>query len=125
MNEAGKKDQKSAKLSLISNDEAHIHDTTALSDRDVLAAKVALLLDCHSFAVGDLVKWKDGLQNRLNPDSGQPAIVTRVLAEPVYDSESDSGSPLFREPLTIVVAFMAEDRLRELHLDARRFEPYC
>ena len=125
MSEGSTKDQRSAKLSLISNDEAQIQDTTAVSDRDILAAKVSLLLDCHFFAVGDFVRWKEGLKNRTRPEYGQPAMVTRVLEEPVHDpSEEDAGSIMFREPLTIVVAFLAEGDLRELYVDGRRFEPY-
>lgn len=83
----------------------------------------------HRFAPGDLVMWKPGLINRRVPRIGQPAIVLEVLAEPVFDSERDSGSHYFREPLDLVLGlFLNEGSHRgeflNWYFDSRRFQPW-
>lgn len=83
----------------------------------------------HTFNPGDLVTWKPGLKNRRVPRSNQPAVVLDVLTEPVFDSERDSGSPYFREPLDIVLGvFIDEGPHRgdflNWHFDSRRFQPW-
>lgn len=76
----------------------------------------------EQFRVGDLVMWKDGLDNRTVPRPNHPAIVTRVYPAPIFCGESRSaGHPLFREPLDIVVAHLDEDGdFMEFHLDSHR-----
>lgn len=79
----------------------------------------------NAFTKGQFVKWKPGLKNKRFPDYGEPAIVTDVLPNPVFDpSENSAGSPYFQEPLTIVIGTFRDDDLFEYHVDGRRFEPF-
>ena len=83
-------------------------------------------LKCFTkFKEGDVIKWKHGLKNRLYPEYGQPAVVTKISAEALFDpSENSASSPFFREPLTIIIAIIEDGDLLEYHVDERRFEPY-
>lgn len=76
------------------------------------------------FKAGDIVMWKEHLSYMKRPLIGEPAIVTKVLDEPVYEGEErSSGSDLFRMALTIVIAFPEYDgTLMEYHVDGRRFQ---
>lgn len=79
------------------------------------------------FKVGDLVVWKHGLKNRKFPDYNKPLIVIEILEDSVFDSkEGNAGSPLFREPLNIILGTVDEDDgdLLTYHFDKRRFEIY-
>ena len=83
----------------------------------------------HRFAPGDLVTWKPGLKNRLWPSYGRPAVVLEVLASPIVDSERDSGSPYFNEPLDLVLGVFLEGgpargELAAWHFDSRRLQPW-
>jgi hypothetical protein len=79
----------------------------------------------HEFKPGDLVEWKKGLKNRKLPPQGFPAIVIQVLKEPIYDTEKDSGSAYFREPLDIVLGIIEREGVfNQYYYDSRRFEPY-
>jgi hypothetical protein len=99
---------------------------------DVGAALVARCRDFnarHRFAVGDLVTWKPGLQNRRLPRPGQPAVVVSVLDPPVVDGEQESGSTYFNEPLDLVLGLFvdsgpARGALLTWHFDSRRFCPW-
>lgn len=75
-------------------------------------------------SVGMIVKWKAGMRNRRFPASDGVAIVTRVYDKPIYDAKNDdSGSPSFREPLTLVLGIIDEDGdFVEFHYDGNRFE---
>ncbi len=78
----------------------------------------------HDFKPGQLVRWKPGLRNRRSPDYGEAGIVISLLTEPVYDSNPDSGSPYFREPLDILIAILDDDgEFLVFYYDKRRFEP--
>ncbi len=81
----------------------------------------------HLFRPGQIVRWKPGLRNRRAPDYNEPAIVRAVLTEPVADEGQfgrDSGSPGFREPLTLVLGFLVDDGdFLEFYYDGRQFEP--
>jgi hypothetical protein len=82
-------------------------------------------LQNHDFKKGELVKWKRGLKNRKFPEENQPAIVTELLDEPIINSESNSGTPYFREPLNIALGIIDRDGdFLIFHYDKRRFEPY-
>jgi hypothetical protein len=77
------------------------------------------------FTKGQIVKWKPGLKNRRFPDYGEPAIVTAVLPDPIFDpSEDASASPYFQEPLTVVIGTCRDDDFIEFRLDGRRLEPF-
>lgn len=76
---------------------------------------------------GDTVVWKEGLRNRLWPSYGKPAIVIEVLDPPVFDAEKNSGSPYFREPLSITLGTFIEEGPHRgdfmvWHVDGRRFQ---
>lgn len=81
----------------------------------------------HRFKPGDLVRWKPGFQNRLYPRPDKIAIVLEVLPEPIFDSEKDSSSAYFREPLDIVLGLFLDSGAHRgdflnWHFDSRRFE---
>lgn len=79
----------------------------------------------HSFQVGQLVRWKPGLKNKIRPLYDQPGVVIEILDKPIRDSASDkTGSTYFREPLDIVIALIDEDgEFVGYHFDSGRFEP--
>lgn len=95
----------------------------------ILRERLALMNRPHRFAPGDLVTWKPGLQNRRIPRHGQPAIVVEVLADPLLDTERESGSTYYREPQDIILGVLW-DRDPErgafvtFHFDSRRFQPW-
>ena len=79
----------------------------------------------HEFKLGQLVRWKEGLQNRKRPAYGEPVIVWEILAKPLYDDKEGAGSTYYREPLDIVLGLMTEDdEFIVFHFDKRRFEPF-
>jgi len=79
----------------------------------------------HTFAVGQFVRWKQGLKNRTFPDYGEPAIVRAILPCPIFDpEETAASSPYFQEPLSVVVGVFRESDFLEYRLDGRRLEPY-
>ena len=95
----------------------------------VLRERHALLNQTHRFKPGDLVTWKPGLQNRRVPLYGQAAVVIGMLDEPVLDSEQESGSTYFREPLDIVLGVIWDrgpnrGEFVTFHFDSRRFQPW-
>ncbi len=79
----------------------------------------------YRFKQGDLVRWKNGLKNRKLPKENQPAIVVEALKEPLENTETESGSTYFKEPLDLVLGFIAPDGVFiTFYYDKRRFEPY-
>ncbi|MBD1907142.1 hypothetical protein NDI37_24525 [Funiculus sociatus GB2-A5] len=77
------------------------------------------------FQVGQLVKWKENLNNRKLPSKNQPAIVVAVLDEPIISSEEESGSPYFLETLDIVLGVLVDNNtFLTFYYDSRRFEAY-
>jgi hypothetical protein len=103
-----------------------------LSDLDgdlgsVLRERHALLNRPQGFKPGDLVCWKPGLKNRRIPAYGTPTVVLEVLKEPIADSEQESGSTYFREPLSLVLGMIwdrepGRGNFVGFHFDGRRFE---
>lgn len=91
-----------------------------------LKACAARMRRAHSLSTGQLVQWKKGLKNRRGPAYGEPAIVMQVLTTPILDpTASDSGSPYFREPLTVVLGQVSESGdFLCFHYDGRRMELY-
>jgi hypothetical protein len=96
-----------------------------------LKKELARLVTKRTFKVGDIVRYKPGMENAMKPEAGSPAIVVDVLDCPVYDSTQTCGSPHFREPLDIILGMMAEDEdatggwvFLTYYYDSRRFEPY-
>lgn len=83
----------------------------------------------HAFKPGDLVTWKPGLRNRRYPYLGKPAVVLEVLATPILDSDTETGSTYYHEPLDLVLGlFLDEGEHRGdflgWHFDGRRFQPW-
>jgi len=78
----------------------------------------------QSLKVGDLVKWKKGMRNRRFPTNDGVAIVTKVYPAPIYDEKAkDTGSPQFRDPMSVVLGVIDEDGdFVEFHYDGSRFE---
>lgn len=92
---------------------------------EVLRERYDALADKNDFNEGEFVCWKPGLMNRRRPAEGEPAIVVKVLEEPVYDEEKDAGSPTFREPLDLVLGLIDEDEdFLTFHFDSRRFHVF-
>lgn len=94
-----------------------------------LRQRFALLSARHRFAPGDLIAWKPGLKNRRLPRYGQPAVVVAVLDPPVCDTEQDSGSTYFRDPLDLVLGLIwdrdpGRGDFVAFHFDSRRFQPW-
>ena len=84
----------------------------------------ASLRVAHDFEPGDLVRFKDGMRNKLRPGDGEPAVVVARLAEPVVDTQEGAGSAYFREPLDLVVGLIDEDGdFVTYHVDGRRMQP--
>jgi hypothetical protein len=103
-------------------------DVPDSSDRDLadaLKARARSFHEAHAFQPGDLVCWKPGLRNRTHPRDGRPAVVIGVLPEPVLDTERESGSSYFREPLDLLLGVYAErGDFLVWHYDSRRFQPW-
>ncbi|MBE9184559.1 hypothetical protein IQ270_07460 [Microcoleus sp. LEGE 07076] len=79
----------------------------------------------ESFEVGQIVKWKKNLNNRKLPHQNQPAIVVRLLEEPIVSSDDESGSPYFLEKLDIVLGVMSDrGTFLVFYYDSSRFESY-
>ena len=82
----------------------------------------------HNFRTGQFVRWKPGLKNKPLPAYGDAAVVIEVLTSPVFDRRggAESESPLFREPLDLVLGLFTNNNedFQILHFDSRRFEPF-
>jgi len=77
----------------------------------------------NDFSVGDFVRFKEGMRCRSFPKDDEVAIVTGVFYEPVFDpSRKSSGSPFFREPLTIRVGLLTNEIFEEFFMDGSRME---
>jgi len=79
----------------------------------------------HSFKEGELVRWKQGMKNRIKPRYDEPMVVLEVLDKPVISESKESGSTYFREPLDIVLGRIDDDGdFVSFYYDSRRFEPF-
>lgn len=79
----------------------------------------------ESLEVGQIVKWKEHLQNRKLPHKNQPAIVIAILDKPVISTDEEAGSPYFLETLDIILGVIVENgTFLTYYYDSRRFEPY-
>lgn len=93
--------------------------------KQTLRRSQQLMQSTCDFKRGQLVRWKDGLQNRTRPAYGEPAIVWEVLPEPLYAQTDESGSAYYREPLDIILGVVGpDDEFIQFHFDKRRFEPF-
>jgi len=80
----------------------------------------------HTFKAGDIVKWKNGMKNRLKPAYSEPAIVIEFdSGEPALLNEKGSETPYFREPLDLQLGLIDEDGdFVVYYFDSRRFQPW-
>ena len=82
----------------------------------------------ESLEVGQIVKWKEHLQNRKVPHKNQPAIVIAILDKPVISTDNDFSSPYFLENLDIILGIIVKNgtffTFYTFYYDSRRFEPY-
>lgn len=79
----------------------------------------------EDFEVGQIVKWKKDLKNRRLPQKNQPAIVVRVLDEPIVSTDDESSSPYFLEKLDIILGVISNDgTFLTFYYDSSRFESY-
>jgi len=78
-----------------------------------------------NFKPGDIVTWKQGLQNKTVPEYGTPGIVIANLNPAVRDEEKGVGSAYFNDILDIQVGFITVDNdfIIFAH-DSRRFKVY-
>ena len=75
------------------------------------------------FKPGDIVVWKPFLKNRRFPKYGQLGIVMEVLKQPIFDDEKNSGSPRFKEPLTLKVGIIdGYGEFETFYYDKNRFQ---
>jgi len=99
------------------------------AEREKLAAAERLVTLSRSYAevnrfrVGDLVTWKPGMRNRRMPAYDDVVIVSGLIEGGRYGPEKSSGSPYFREPETLKVAFIDESdgEFVEFCMDRQRF----
>jgi len=93
--------------------------------RDLLTAVFQRFQTNEAFQLGQHVKWKAGLRNRLLPDDGDPAIVVEILDPPIVDPIQDSGSPYFQENLDVRLGILDEEGQFQVYFyDSRRFEAF-
>ena len=75
----------------------------------------------HNFQVGQIVEWKPNMKNKR---SEGPFIIVEILDPPVMDQEKDSGSPYFRELLTVKLGHAdCDGDFIMYHYDLNRFQP--
>jgi hypothetical protein len=75
------------------------------------------------FKVGDVVRWKRGMQNRRFPTLEDVGIVVEVLTSPVVSPDNDSGSIYFRELLDVRIGTASEKGDFAIYwFDSSRFE---
>jgi hypothetical protein len=91
---------------------------------------VALCAEFHaprSIEPGDIVRWKMGLKNKVEPEYDQPGILIELYDPPRRDMEQPAGSQYFRESLDALIGYVGTDdanreRFYTFHFDSRRFE---
>jgi hypothetical protein len=85
----------------------------------------ALLGEDIDFEVDDIVIWKDDLKNRSFPQYNQPCIVMTIYETPFFDEDSGPGTPLFKEPLDLLLGVIMDNgEFFTYHYDKRRFKKY-
>lgn len=91
---------------------------------ELLEKRYSAFIDKNTFNPGELVRWKPGLRNKGGLKYDDVAIVVDTLNEPIFDKDKDSGSPYFKEPLDMLIAFLDSDNdFIVLHVDSRRMQP--
>jgi len=80
--------------------------------------------DRQQFEPGQVVRWKDGLQNKTYPYFDSVAVVIEHRTDPIVNREHESGSQYFHEPLDLALAVLVgeEQQFAVYWFDSRRFE---
>lgn len=104
------------------------NDAETAQTRQMLEIAFKSLKLSHHFQPGQFVRWKKGMKNKKFPAYGDPVIIVEILPTPVYDKKAggESDSPLFREPLDLVLGMFSknDEEFLLFHHDSRRFEPF-
>ena len=79
-------------------------------------------IDPCKFRPGDLVRWQPRMKDVKWPQYGEAAVVVEVLDPPVMEPGRESGSPYFRNPLTLILGLQHNDGFHCWYFDGRRFE---
>jgi hypothetical protein len=79
-------------------------------------------VDPTKYRPGDLVRWQPRMKDVKWPQYGEAAVVVEVLDPPVLEVGRESGSPYFRNPLTLILGLQHKDGFHCWHFDGRRFE---
>jgi hypothetical protein len=88
-----------------------------------LLASFSLITQPSSFKIGDIIQWKHGLKNRIEPKEGCHAVVTRVHSPAIISPDKSTGSAYFREELSITIGFIDnEGDFQEFFVPGDRFE---
>lgn len=91
---------------------------------EILRKRLSSYNQTFDFKIGDIVRWKEGMRNRKRPTDGEPCIVAKLLAQPLLERDTDSGSTYFQEQLNIVLGVLdANGDFLFWHFDKNRFEP--
>ena len=78
-----------------------------------------------NFQKGQIVKWKNRMQNKKLPKINQPAIVVATLDEPIFEDGIPIGSKYYREPIDVVLGIFHDNgSFLTFYHDSRRFELY-
>lgn len=102
-------------------------EETAVTPTPAALREYAAMMNTpRDFHEGDLVTWKCGaIRNLKSPAHGDPAIVMRILDQPVTEAGISSGRTDFMEALDTVIGFIeADGRFCELYIDGRRLKKY-
>jgi hypothetical protein len=78
--------------------------------------------DPSKFRPGDLVRWQPNMKYVKWPQYGEAAVVVECLDPPVLEVERQSGSPYFRNPMTLILGMHHQNGFHCWHFDGRRFE---
>ncbi len=78
-----------------------------------------------SFQGGQIVTWKKYMRNKKLPKDRQPAIVLKILDEPILQDKVPLGSTYYGEVSDMVLGIFHEDgSFLTFYYDSIRFEPY-
>jgi len=81
------------------------------------------LLEKARFQEGQIVKWKKYMKNKKLPKRNQPAIVVKMLDEPILEDKIPLSSPYYGEPLDVLLGIFHDDgSFITFYYDSRRFE---
>lgn len=98
-------------------------DTKPVSKEELLK-RYTKYNERYKFKAGDIVTWKEGLQDRAHPKANEPAIVIEIIDPPILDETKDAGSPYFRNYYDLVLGVIVKEKFLISHHISNRFKPY-